>query len=41
MSKNLSDNIIKKIKKDYKKLIKDIQIFLKKKNKKKNAIIWS
>ena len=38
MSKNLSANIIRKIKKEYKrKLVKDIKIFLK---KKKKATIW-
>ena len=36
MSKTLSANIIKKVKKDYKKkLIKDIKVFLKKKKKKR------
>ena len=40
MSKNLSANIIKKIKKDYrKKLAKDIKIFLKKKKKKSNNMV--
>ena len=41
MLKKLSANIIKKIKKDYNKnLVKDIKIFLKKKEKTK-ATIWS
>ena len=40
MSKNLSAEYYQEIKKDYKKkLVKDINIFLKK--KKKKATIWS
>ena len=40
MSKNLSANIIKKIKKDYKKkLVKDIKIFLKKEKKKSDNMV--
>ena len=41
MPKNLLANIIKKIKKDYKKkkLVKDIKIFLRKKKKKSNNMV--
>ena len=40
MSKNSSANIIKKIKKDYKKnFAKDIKVFLKKKKGKRNNMV--
>ena len=42
MSKNLSANIIKKIKKGYnKKLVKDIKIFLRKKKKTCNIMVMN
>ena len=42
MSKNLSANIIRKIKKDYnKKLVKDIKIFLRKKKKTINNMVMN
>ena len=40
MSKNFQVNLMKKIKKDYKRmLVKDINIFLKKKKKKSNIMV--
>ena len=40
MSKNFQVNLMKKIKKDYKRtLVKDINIFLKKKKKKGNIMV--